>query len=361
MTVLLRAEARDTERRTPLMPADAARLVAAGMTVQVERSPRRIVEDAAYAQAGCTLVEARSWMNAAPETLILGVKELPDHPKTLSGTYAHFAHLYKDQRGWRDELARFRRGGGTLYDLEYLTGDTGARVAAFGYWAGWLGAALAVRGWCLRERGTKAGPVEPCLSRDAVIEDIRALHTGTKPPRAIIIGAKGRSGQGASDLFDTLDIPATRWDKEETASLDRAALLDHDILVNCVLLHGPGLTLATDADLSDPATRLGVISDVACDPLSDFNPLPVYDAPTGWAEPFLRVGRDRHIWLTAIDNLPSLLPREASEDFSAQLWPSLQSYPDGIAWRNARSAFETALHRAETAPNKAPGDQIGSP
>lgn len=345
MTLWLREEARATERRTPLVPADAARLVEDGVGVTVERSARRIFDDGAYADAGCTMVDAGGWVDAPGNALILGVKELPAQPDTLGGTYAHFAHLYKDQRGWRDEIARFTRGGGTLHDLEYLTDETGTRVAAFGYWAGWLGAALAVRGWCLRARGETAGAVEPAESREAFLNDIKGLRGDLPTPRAVIIGAKGRSGQGAGDLFDALGIPATRWDKEETANLDRPALLAHDILVNCVLLRGPGLILATQGDLGDPATRLGLISDVACDPLSDFNPLPVYDAPTGWTQPFLRLGGGNDVWLTAIDNLPSLLPREASEDFSAQLLPTLRTYPDGIAWRNARQAFDAARAR----------------
>ena len=345
MNIWLREEARDTERRTPLTPADAARLVAEGARITVERSARRIFADADYAAAGCTLVAGGTWPAAPRDTLILGVKELPDHPDTLRGTYAHFAHLYKDQRGWQTDLARFARGGGILYDLEYLTGENGARVAAFGYWAGWLGAALGLRGWYLRARGEAAGPVEPCESREEFLHSIKTLQGDAKTPHALIIGAKGRSGRGAGDLFDALDIPVMRWDQEETANLDRAALLGQDILVNCVLLRGPGLTLITPDDLTDARLRIGVISDVACDPLSDFNPLPIYDAPTEWSDPFLRMGGERDIWLTAIDNLPSLLPREASEDFSAQLLPTLRTCPDGIAWRNARTAFDAATAR----------------
>jgi len=345
MTLWLRKEARDTERRTPLTPADAGRLIADGFAITVERSARRIFDDAAYADAGCRMVAGGSWIDAPSDALVLGVKELPSDPPALPGRYAHFAHLYKDQRGWQDEIARFTRGGGTLFDLEYLTDKTGVRVAAFGYWAGWLGAALAVQGWVLRARGMAMAPVAPRESRDAFLKEIKALRGDAPPPRSIIIGAKGRSGQGAGDLFDALGIPVTRWDKEETASLDRAALLDHDILVNCVLLRGPGLTLVTAQDFDDPAMHLSVISDVACDPLSDFNPLPVYDAPTSWSDPYLRIAGARDVWLTAIDNLPSLLPREASEDFSAQMLPTLRAYPDGVAWRNARAAFDTATQR----------------
>ena len=345
MNFLLREEARETERRTPLTPADATVLVSEGASVSVERSARRIFDDAAYAEAGCALVDSGSWMDAPSDTLVLGVKELPQKPDVLAGNYAHFAHLYKEQRGWQDELARFARGGGALYDLEYLTDKSGARVAAFGYWAGWLGAALGLRGWFLRERGKVAAPVEPHESRELFLSEIRSLRDDAAMPRAIIIGAKGRSGQGAGDLFEAMGIPVARWDKEETVNLDRAALLDHDILVNCVLLRGPGLVLATADDLADPATRLGVISDVACDPLSDFNPLPVYDTPTGWDAPFLHLGGACDVWLTAIDNLPSLLPREASEDFSAQLLPVLRTYPEDVPWREARAAFDVALDR----------------
>ena len=40
----VRHETRETERRTPLIPADARRLVDLGFTVTVERSPQRIFE-----------------------------------------------------------------------------------------------------------------------------------------------------------------------------------------------------------------------------------------------------------------------------------------------------------------------------
>ena len=345
MKLLVRAEARETERRAPLVPADAAVLVAEGWAISVERCDRRVFADAAYEEAGCTLVDSDTWMDQSPDTLILGVKELPESPDALSGAYAHFAHLYKEQRGWQDDLARYVRGGGTLYDLEYLTDANGVRVAAFGYWAGWLGAALGLRGWLMRERGEATGPVEPSDSRDAILADLRASLHGATLPRTIVIGALGRSGQGAGDLFDASGISVTRWDKEETVDLDRAALLDHDILVNCVLLRGPSLRLVTPDDLEKRGTRLGVISDVACDPLSDFNPLPLYDAPTTWDAPFLRLEGQGKVWLTAIDNLPSLLPREASEDFSRQLLPVLQGYPHATPWRNARKAFDEALVR----------------
>lgn len=350
MRLHLRDEARETERRTPVIPSHAAQLIQAGLQISVEQSTKRVFSDAEYEAAGCALVRAGSWMTADPDTTILGLKELPGEPATLALPMIHFAHLYKDQTGWEAELTRFARGGGQLYDLEYLTNAGGRRVAAFGYWAGWLGAALAIWRWWAQQADT-TGPEAGVTSFDDkgdILGQISNLRKQGNSPRAIVIGAKGRSGSGATEALRAGGATVTEWDLAETRDLDRNALLDHDILVNCVLMTGPGLLLAAPEHLSAPGTRLAVISDVSCDPLSDFNPLPLYEAPTEWNMPFLGLGTNgagNPIELTAIDNLPSLLPREASEDFSEQLLPSLLAYPDGIEWQNAASAFHAALKR----------------
>ena len=63
--------------------------------------------------------------------------------------HAHikFGHCYKQQEGWTKYLSRFVHGGGILYDIEFLTGLDGRRVAAFGYYAGYAGAAVALMAW----------------------------------------------------------------------------------------------------------------------------------------------------------------------------------------------------------------------
>lgn len=348
----MRDEARATERRAPLTPADAARLMKAGARITVERSEKRIFADADYAAAGCALAEAGSWTGAPAEAVILGLKELPPEPPALPWAMIHFAHIYKDQTGWRDELTRFRRGGGRLHDLEYLADATGRRVAAFGYWAGWMGAALALWRLLARRLG-EAGPEAGVSSFEnrAEVEALLADLVGRSPglPRAIVIGAKGRTGGGATEALQSVGVSVTGWDIEETRNLDRDALLAHDLLVNCVLMTGPGLLLLDRNHLGAPANRLETISDVSCDPFSAFNPLPVYDAPTSWDTPFLDLGLNgagHPLELTAIDNLPSLLPGEASKDFSSQLLPALRAYPDGAPWQNALAAFNDALARA---------------
>ncbi|GKX32776.1 MAG: saccharopine dehydrogenase [Rhizobiaceae bacterium MnEN-MB40S] len=351
----LRDEDRSTERRAPVTPKHAQTLIEAGWEVDVETSAKRIFSDSDYAAAGCHIKPAGSWIDAPGDTVILGLKELPPLPETLPHRMIHFAHIYKDQHGWRDELRRFARGGGRLYDLEFLVDSEGRRKAAFGYWAGWVGAALALWRHLARDHGV-AGPSKGLSSfenREALRSEIETLaQGGRRRPRAIVIGAKGRSGQGAVDALSIACDEITEWDKEETADLDRTALTNHDILVNCVLVSGPGLLLLTPEDLEGLNQRIRTVSDVSCDPLSDYNPLPIYREPTSWERPFITVGRNgdgEEIELTAVDNLPSLLPKEASEDFSRQLLPSLLAFDHGEEWRTALDIFESKIRELETA------------
>ncbi|WP_136658797.1 saccharopine dehydrogenase [Nitratireductor sp. XY-223] len=355
MHLHLRDEARDSERRTPVTPADAESLIRSGWRISVETSEKRVFSDSDYRNAGCEIAAAGSWTHADPDTVILGLKELPPDPPALSNRMIHFAHIYKDQFGWRDEMERFRKGGGTLYDIEFLVDGQGRRAAAFGYWAGWMGAALALWRHLAREQGRDEPslPLKSFAGREAVVAEIRRLaESAPVLPRCIVIGAKGRSGTGATDALKIAGCPVTEWDKEETADLGRNALLSHDLLVNCVLMTGPGLLLLERADLGRPGTRLATISDVSCDPLSDYNPLPVYDAPTSWQQPFIDIGRNgsgRTVELTAIDNLPSLVPLEASEDFSRQFAPLLNGFDGGEEWQAAKAVFEEKLRSAAAA------------
>ncbi len=351
----LRDEDRPTERRTPVTPQHVQKLIEAGWEIDIETSAKRVFPDSDYAAVGCRIMPAGSWVDTPRDTVILGLKELPDLPAALPHKMIHFAHVYKDQHGWRDELRRFARGGGKLYDLEFLVDAEGRRKAAFGYWAGWAGAALALWRHLARDRGV-AGPLDGLSSfesRDALRSEIEALAKGCERlPSAIVIGAKGRSGQGAVDALRIACARITQWDKEETVDLDRTALTNHDILVNCVLVSGPGLLLLTPEALERPDQKIRTISDVSCDPFSDYNPLPIYREPTSWARPFVSVGRNgdgKEVELTAVDNLPSLLPMEASEDFSSQLLASLLSFDHGLEWRAAGDVFERKVRDLEIA------------
>ncbi|MGH3738312.1 MAG: saccharopine dehydrogenase, partial [Micromonosporaceae bacterium] len=162
LRIWIRHETRDTERRAPVVPADAATLVAAGAQVTVEESPQRVFGIEEYAAAGAAVAPAGSWVEADPDWYVVGLKELPETPRSLRHRHVYFGHAYKGQPGADALLRRFAGGDGALLDIEYLVDETGRRLAAFGYWAGYAGAALTV----LHHRGELETPLTPLPRAD---------------------------------------------------------------------------------------------------------------------------------------------------------------------------------------------------
>ncbi|MEV0253054.1 saccharopine dehydrogenase [Streptomyces sp. NPDC050732] len=336
----MRHESRRTERRAALAPDDARKLIAGGVHLTVEESPQRVFPVHEYADAGCAIAPQGSWTSRCPATsYVLGLKELPDAPSELTHRHIFFGHAYKGQAAAPRLLRRFESGGGTLLDLEHLVDAEGHRVVAFGYWAGYAGATLAV----LQHRGTLTAPLASSSH-----EELRGQLT---PDRrlggvtTLVIGADGRSGRGACDALSAAGIEPTRWGLKDTRNLDRDALLAHDILVNAIATSQPVPPFLTKADLDNEQRRLSVIADVTCDVGSDLNALPVYDQVTDWATPVRRLREDpRPLDIIAIDNLPSLLPAEASRAFSADLWPLLLSLREGSeVWDRCLEMFRRAV------------------
>ena len=348
----VRAEQRPNEDRVGLTPDGAAALLAAGLRVTVEDSSVRAIALDGYAAAGCEIARENSWPQAPEDAIIFGLKELPDDGTPLPHRHIMFGHAYKGQPDGQVLLRRFAEGGGTLYDLEYLVDDTGRRVAAFGYWAGYAGAAVALRCWAAMQRGAICGPVAVSPGQDQLRADLQAeLDALTTPlPAALIIGALGRVGTGAGDLCTQMGLDVTRWDMAETAHGGPfPEILQHEIFLNCILA-GPDTPVFVPAGAGGMDRRLRVIGDIACDPGSAFNPIPVYDRTTDWQSPALRVHDSPPLDVTAIDNLPSLLPVESSEDYAAQLLPSLLTLDalDAGVWGRAKATFDDHIGRIAT-------------
>jgi saccharopine dehydrogenase (NAD+, L-lysine-forming) len=338
----VRAEQRPNEERVGLTPEGAAALVRAGLRVTVERSSVRAIPIDGYAAAGCEIAEENLWPHAPADAIIFGLKELPEDGTPLAHRHIMFGHAYKGQPAGRVLLQRFKAGDGTLYDLEYLVDETGRRVAAFGYWAGYAGAAISLKAWAAQQRGELIGPVAKYPGKQALLDDLGAEMAGLARPRAIVIGALGRVGTGASDLCAAMGVEVTKWDIAETASGGPfPEVLAHEVFLNAILAR-PGCPVFVPASALHAPRKLTVIGDIACDPTSDFSPIKVYDRATDWAAPALRVAENPPLDVMAIDNLPSLLPVESSEDYAAQLLPSLLTLTDleqGV-WARARADFD---------------------
>ena len=343
----VRAEQRLNEDRVGLTPDGAKALIDAGLHVTVEESGARAIGIDGYRDAGCEIAPENSWPDAPKDAIIFGLKELPEDGTPLPHRHIMFGHAFKGQHSGRTLLERFKAGGGTLYDLEYLVDETGRRVAAFGYWAGFAGAAVTLKAWAAQQHGKLCGPVGAYKNKDALLDELRAELDATNTPRpaAIVIGALGRVGTGASDLMEAMGVTVTKWDMAETASGGPfPEILDHNLFINCILA-GPQTPVFVPRDALSAGRKLTAFGVVACDPDSDYNPVPVYDKATSWDAPALRVAQDPVLDVMAIDNLPSMLPLESSIDYAGQLLPSLLTLTDlttGV-WRRAEATFRTHM------------------
>jgi saccharopine dehydrogenase (NAD+, L-lysine-forming) len=258
-TVLhLRSEQKPLEHRSCLTPSTAKALIDAGYEVHIEKSPqdpsrKRIYDDSEFEKIGATLVEDQSWTEAPTDHIILGLKELDVAEFPLKHTHVQFAHCYKEQAGWQDVLSRFPRGGGTLLDLEFLEDDKGRRVAAFGFHAGFAGSALAIKQWIhQQEHGDSQLPgVENFTegrgyyeNENQMLNQIKtelqeAIKKANRTPRVLVMGALGRCGRGAVEMFQKAGIPEEniiKWDLAETAAKPGPypEIVESDIFVNCV-------------------------------------------------------------------------------------------------------------------------------
>lgn len=337
----VRAEQRANEERVGLTPGGAAELIAHGFRITVEESPARALPLAPYVAAGCAVAPFATWPGAPHDAIIFGLKELPDDGTPLPHRHILFGHAYKGQPDGPALLARFKAGGGTLFDLESLVDDSGRRVAAFGYWAGFAGAGVSVKAWAAQRAGGICAPVSRYHDKAAMIAALSTELGDAARPRAILIGALGRVGTGAADLCEALGIEVTRWDLAETASGGPfPRILAHEIFLNCILAR-PGCPVFVPASAKTAPRALRVIGDIACDPGSAYNPVAVYHRATSWEAPVVRAHDAPPLDVMAIDNLPSLLPIESSHDFAGQLLAHLAvlDAPQTGVWGRALAEF----------------------
>lgn len=355
--IWLRAESKPSEERTVLTPVFTKQLCDAGFDLTVEKSSQSVFGWDEYVDAGCRIVEEHTWKRDAPtEAIILGLKELDESKDPLVHRHIHFAHVYKDQTGWEKVLSRFKAGGGTLYDLEFLVDENGRRVAAFGHWAGFAGAAVAVESWCKHQSGDKTidEPIVPRVSQDSLVNEIRAkVNELGRTPSVLIIGALGRCGKGASEFLNSIGASVTAWDIQETqAGGPFPEILQHDIFLNCVFVEKAIPPFIDNETIGGNLDRkLSVVCDVSCDPYGDYNPVPIYDRCTTFKNPVINLTDEENpLYLIAIDHLPSLLPRESSHDYCEQLMPhllGLDNLEDGV-WGRAEELFKSKIDMIES-------------
>lgn len=350
----LRDEVKPGEKRTAILPEHAAQLIQNGHRVTVEESTIRCVSNESFKEVGCTMAPKGTWMNSPKDTVILGLKELPETNDDLIHRHIFFAHCYKDQSGWKQILYRFINGGGSLWDLEFLT-ENGRRVAAFGRCAGYIGMAAGIIDWCHQYLYPEQKSLPPLVYHEnfaalsKYVKDLldQAVVIAKRDPKIIIIGAPGRCGIGATSLAESVGIKnIEKWDSSQTSvGGPFKEILEFDILCNAINLGDKIPPFLTEDMLKNSAStrKLSVIVDVSCDPNNPANPLPIYHDITTIKEPSLRIINSENgklpVDIIAIDHLPSLVPYESSKEFADLLIPHLVQCGETDVWKRCGQLF----------------------
>ena len=294
-----------------------------GMNITVEASDKRCFSMDDYAKAGCQIADGASWPGAPRDAFILGLKELPQTKEAFVHRHIMFGHAFKAQHAGKALFNRFKAGGGLLLDLAYLVDTKNRRVAAFGYWVGYVGADVALKCWAAQKRGQICQRLNAYPNNKALLNDLLNTLSGVEvaPPMRLVIGALGRVGTEISDLCDVPGLKITNWDFDDTAGrAEFPQILQYSILFNCILAQLGAPLFLDKASVAQPHF-LRKVADIAYDPDSDYNLLPIYTQATDWDKPAQRTAKAPVLDVMAIHNLPSLVPGKARKILPSNCGP----------------------------------------
>ena len=316
--IVIRKEFKLNEFRVALVPSDCIKLINGGIIVYVEKSNNRCIKDSEYSIIGCKMIDnIYQLQNPKDEILIIGLKELDlDDNNIFSYKHMYFSHTYKNQAGCNNILEKFKLNNGIIYDMEYFTDDNNKRLFAFGNMAGFIGCYLGLLQYYNRNsKNMDLKNLLPYKSSDIIYNNSYIIANyiiqNNIVPQIAVIGINGHTGNGCIKLLKKLKLEYTGY----TRDMSKNDLHKYNIIFNCInIIHYiiPFITLDTINNFN----KMDVIVDISCDYNNKYNPLPIYNNCSTFANPIIKVN---NIDIIAIENLPSLLPVESSNDFSNKL------------------------------------------
>lgn len=347
------------DRRVPFTPKQLSYLsefYKDSLSFFVESSPFRCFSDDEYIHEGIEVVGDVSFCD-----LLMGVKEVPFSLLVPNKAYIFFSHTIKEQAQNRNLLQSVLEKNITLMDYEVLKDDKGNRTVAFGHWAGIVGAYNGL--WAY---GKKSGLFElkralDCFDKEELDQELIKVQL---PPIKIVVTGTGRVGKGVVEILEQVGIRQVGdkelllqyfeepvftilstedyyrrktdggYDREEFYSTPESYESHFlkfaevsDILMAASYWDPRAPKLFKMEDISSEEFSLSVIADITCDingsiPTTVKNSTilnPIFDIDRESFEVLPAFGKQTSISVMAIDNLPTELPRNASEDFGDQL------------------------------------------
>lgn len=358
---ILREEKQPVDRRTPLVPEDCKRLMTShkGLKIYIQPSTDRCFTDEEFTAVGVKVQE-----NLLECDLLLGVKEIPIHYLIPNMRYMFFSHTIKKQQHNLKLIQSILDQNIELIDYEAIENEKGERVVAFGYWAGVVGGYNAL--WTAQKRFFKKELKRLYLSQsyDEAIQQFKdKLDFGNLK---FLVTGTGRVGKGVVKALEDAGIERVSPEEYKNKSFKQAVytqlgsadmfvpkfkhisysreefherplnfksnlesyLPTTDVLINAIYWDAKAPQLFSMKDMKKSDFNIKIIADITCDiapeasipstvkattiPQPVFGFLPLREKVV---EPFTKNAID----VMSIPNLPSELPKEASEHFSQNL------------------------------------------
>ena len=377
---ILRETKTPPDKRVPLTPDQIISLEKLFPDVKfiVQHNKIRCFSDYEYETAGIPVMEDLSDCE-----ILMGIKEVDKKTFIPDKTYIFFAHVGKKQHYNREMLREILKKKIRLIDYEYLENENGARIVAFGRYAGIVGAYNAIRAYGIRSETFDLKPAHDCFNLNEMWSRLGEieLRSGLK----LLVTGNGRVANGAIETllkcripdvtpddflskefqtpvvcqigpenyvrnknglpFDLRDFFSQPGDFESTFKPYTGAT---DILITGHYWDPRSPLFFTREEARNPGFRISVVADISCDingPVASTIRASTIDEPFYGYDPFHEkesapFSDPSVITVMAVDNLPGEIPRDASADFGNQLIKSLL--------KDLLSGNETAIVRNAT-------------
>lgn len=324
--------------------------------IYIQKSDSRIYKEYEYLEVGAGISGKIDECD-----ILIGVKEVAENALINGKTYLIFAHVAKKQEHNLSFLKAMIMKKITLIDYEYITNADGIRLVAFGFWAGVVGAYYMLLGVQKKFSNIDLPHPSRFYDQNQLFEMVREIHF---PPLRIIITGDGRVAGGAAKVLAQCGIKQVNAEQFLNSTFNEAVFCvlpfqDYvepkkgsgknyndffsnpsafkssflpyarvaDVYIPCHFWHPESPVFFTRSDMASKEFRIRFIADISCDIPG---PIPSTIRASNHATPFYDIERatalerpafsdSDNITVMAVDNLPTAMPRDASEYFAETL------------------------------------------
>ncbi|MGZ8544172.1 MAG: Re/Si-specific NAD(P)(+) transhydrogenase subunit alpha [Flavisolibacter sp.] len=320
------------ETRVSLLPEAVAQLVKKGITVQVEAGAgtHASADDAAYINAGASIIAATEMVNAADVILSIHQPSLPvPSGKVMLGVYQPLYHI--------DQVSRWAQQGVTVFSMDMLPRTTRAQsmdvlssqANISGYKAVLMAANLYPRYFPMFM--TAAGSIAPAkiLILGAGVAGLQAIATArrlgavvevfdTRPAvkeEVMSLGAKFVEVEGAADASKAGGYAVEQSDEYKAKQQQRIAesIAKADIVITTAQIPGKKAPILITESMMEKMRAGSLVIDLA--------------AASGGNTPYTKNNEtvvQNGVTIVGNSNLPATMPSDASKLYGKNIMNFLQ-------------------------------------